>query len=115
LEGHSLLNEENLKRLNNVAAKLREMYRLSCGFNMDMRSHSMTLETAITSIRAVQTIVAPVIDRLESLDTTRLKHAYRNLTRVTRQIQNDMDPDHPISNSIRDEFLQDIELCSKIE
>jgi len=111
LDGRALFSQENLSRLNNLAAKLREMYRLSCGFNMDMRSHSEILEKAITSIRAIQTIVAPVVDGLESFDETRLKHAYRNLSRVTRQIRSEMDPDHPITNSIREDLLAEIS-CS---
>jgi len=95
---HRFMAKENLHRLQETFAKMRDMYRVidgknRPGFRTNMRKHAETLELAIHRVREVNTILLPLQEDGVNISTEDLELAQRLLMTVVRDIRESMDPD----------------------
>lgn len=100
LADRQFLSKENLHRLDETFAKMREMYRIidsraaaSGGFRTDMRTHAETLEMAIHGVREVQTLLSPLREFGTSVPHAQLELASDLLTSSIFNMRASMDPD----------------------
>lgn len=95
---HRFMAKENLHRLQETFAKMRDMYRVIdgknlSGFRTNMRNHAETLELAIHRVREVNTILLPLQEDGVNISGEDLGLAQRLLMTVVRDIRQSMDPD----------------------
>lgn len=101
IDDREFVSRENLHRLNETFAKMREMYRLidaravgEGGFQSDMRTHAETLELAIHDVREVQTLLNPLLNDIgSSIPRADLEVARRLLASTICNMRSSMDPD----------------------
>lgn len=100
LDDREFVARENLHRLNETFAKMREMYRVidsrtsSIGsFRTDMRSHAESLELAIHNVREVQTLLNPLNEIGASVPKSHLQMSRDLLTTTIAKMRTSMDPD----------------------
>ncbi|CDF36389.1 unnamed protein product [Chondrus crispus] len=94
------MSKENLYRLGETFAKMRDMYRVidsrtasSGGFRTDMRSYAETLELAIHDIREAQTLLNPLNETGASVPHSHLELARDLLKQTITTMRSSMDPD----------------------
>lgn len=105
--------KENLHRLQETFAKMREMYRVIdarslSGFKTDMRKHAETVELSIHRVREVNTILLPMHEDGGNVSKEDLQLAQRLLLTVVRDIRESMDPDRVLFVSDRLAVANDI-------
>ena len=100
LEDREFIAKENLHRLKEVFAKMREMYRIidsrsvsAGGFRKDMRAHAETLELAIHDIRQVNNLLSPLNETGASVPPTHIEQARDLLNSTIFKMRSSMDPD----------------------
>lgn len=100
INDREFLSKENLHRLNETFAKMREMYRVigACstgrgGFRTDMRTHAETMEMAIHDVREVQTLLGPLNKGGASISRDDLELAQKLLKATISKMRSSMDPD----------------------
>lgn len=115
LDDRQFVSKENLHRLSETFAKMREMYRVidartsvTGGFRTDMRAHAETLELGIHDIREVHTLLSPLMEGGGSVERRDLELA-RNLLRETIvRIRSSMDPDRILRVHDRMAIMEDM-------
>eukprot|EP00178_Gracilaria_changii_P016303 TRINITY_DN462_c0_g1_i1.p1 TRINITY_DN462_c0_g1~~TRINITY_DN462_c0_g1_i1.p1 ORF type:complete len:598 (-),score=99.70 TRINITY_DN462_c0_g1_i1:4826-6583(-) len=107
--------KQNLDRLNETFAKMREMYRVihsntsaAGGFRTDMRKHAETLEVAIHHIREVHTLLGPLNETGASVPHAHLELALEHLTSAIRAMRSSMDPDRVLRTHDRMAIIEDM-------
>lgn len=105
--------QENLARLRETFAKMRDMYRVidsraASGFRTDMRRHAETLELAIHRVREVATALSPLSVDGEAVPGDDLKLAQRLLMAAVRDIRESMDPDRVLLVADRVAVVEDM-------
>ncbi|PXF42381.1 hypothetical protein BWQ96_07901 [Gracilariopsis chorda] len=115
LDDREFVAKENLDRLNETFAKMREMYRVidsrtstTGGFRTDMRNHAETLELAIHHIREVHTLLGPLNETGASVPHGHLELAYELLTNAIRTMRSSMDPDRVLRTHDRMAIIEDM-------
>ncbi len=98
--------KENLYRLQETFAKMRDMFRVidsrsMSGFRTDMRKHAETLELAIHRVRELNTILLPMQKDGVTVSKDDMQLAQRLLMTVVRDLRESMDPDRVLSISDR--------------
>lgn len=100
IDDREFISRENLHRLNETFAKMREMYRVigartttRGGFRTDMRKHAETLEMAIHDMREVQTLLSPLQEVGSSVPRADLAVARNLLANTISKMRSSMDPD----------------------
>lgn len=100
IDDREFVSRENLHRLNETFAKIREMYRVidarvaaPGGFCTNMRTHAEMLELAIHDIREVQTLLNPLLEVGASIPREHLEQARKLLKVSTARMRSTMDPD----------------------
>lgn len=100
IDDREFISRENLHRLNESFAKMREMYRVidtrvvaPGGFCTDMRSYAETLEFAIHDIREAQTLLNPLLEMGASVPRESLELARKLLESTISRMRSSMDPD----------------------
>lgn len=100
LADREFMSKENLYRLDETFAKMREMYRVidsraaaSGGFRTDMRQHAETLELAIHDVREVQTLLSPLREGGGSVRQADLEIVGELLAGTIGRMRRSMDPD----------------------
>ncbi|CAN8064932.1 unnamed protein product [Agarophyton chilense] len=109
------VSKENLDRLNETFAKMREMYRVihsntsaTGGFKTDMRKHAETLELAIHHIREVHTLLGPLNETGSSVPHAHLELGLEHLTSAIRAMRSSMDPDRVLRTHDRMAIIEDM-------
>lgn len=100
VDAREFISRENLHRLNETFAKMREMYRVidvrvasPSGFCTDMRAHAEMLELAIHDIRQVQTLLNPLLEDGASVPREHLELARKLVEATIIRMRSSMDPD----------------------
>jgi len=100
--GVGFFNAENLVRLRQVSAKLREMTRLiqspkaiaaEGGFKKDMREQCEVLEASCHAMREVQQRLSPLVESSQELSSRELERCRLLLSGAIQNIQTKLDPD----------------------
>lgn len=106
---------ENLHRLNETFAELREMYRVIDsrassvrGLRTDMRNYAETLELAIHRVREVQTLLGPLSELGVTIPRADLELSQRLLMSAVRDIRENMDPDRVLRVADRVAVTEDM-------
>lgn len=116
IDDREFVSRENLHRLNETFAKMREMYRVidartvgDGGFQSDMRSHAETLELAIHNVREVQTLLNPLLNDLgSSVPRADLELARKLLETTISTMRSSMDPDRVLRVHDRLAIIEDM-------
>lgn len=115
LDDRQFVARENLHRLSETFAKMREMYRVidsrasvMGGFRTDMRAHAETLELAIHDIREVQTLLGPLNETGASVPRAHLQLARELLSETIARMRSSMDPDRVLRVNDRVAIMDDM-------
>lgn len=109
------MSKENLHRLSETFAKMREMYRVidsrtasAGGFRTDMRTHAETLELAIHDIREAHTLLNPLSETGASIPHSHLELARGLLKQTIAKMRSSMDPDRVLRVHDRMAIMDDM-------
>lgn len=115
MDDRQFVARENLHRLSETFAKMREMYRVidsrtsaMGGFRTDMRVHAETLELAIHDIREVQTLLGPLNETGASIPRAHLHLAREFLSQTIARMRSSMDPDRVLRVNDRVAIMDDM-------
>lgn len=115
IEDREFISKENLHRLSETFAKIREMYRVidsrspaAGGFRTDMRSHAETLELAIHNVREVHTLLSPLQEVGSSVSRSNLEVAHQLLKGTIADMRSSMDPDRALRLHDRISIVDDM-------
>lgn len=115
IDDRQFVARENIHRLSETFAKMREMYRVidsraaaTGGFRTDMRAHAETLELAIHDIREAQTLLNPLSETGASIPQSHLELARELLKQTITNIRSSMDPDRVLRVHDRMAIIDDM-------
>lgn len=115
IDDRQFMSKENLHRLTETFAKMREMYRVidartaaAGGFRTDMRKHAETLELAIHDIREVHTLLNPLKETGASIPHAHLELARELMRETIVKMRSSMDPDRVLRVNDRMAIIDDM-------
>lgn len=115
IDDREFLSKENLHRLNETFAKMRDMYRIidsrtsaAGGFRTNMRKHAEALELAIQNIRQVHTLLNPLAEMGASVSRPNLELARELLISTISSMRSSMDPDRVLRVHDRLAIVEDM-------
>lgn len=119
VDDRQFLARENIARLSETFAKMRDMFRVvdrtaaapvsvGSGFRSDLRSYSETLELAIHRVREAHTLLVPLADPYKSVAREELELAHALLSDAVRDMRESLDPDRPLRIADQIDILDDL-------